>query len=232
MVTTMQWYYEETTNFRRQLEAIAYTDRADSAVPMTQEPDSLPADTVESPLGSEITSATELENHPINEVGALYLPVQGEEIALLAPQLAAVGFKRTLIGDAICLDLVGREAVKRYVADMVFPASFASNLGFDLESDFAHLYQTKMGAWPDRWSLLGWDAFNFLSQGLKDTGKISRVKLAMRLSAVRKFTGVRGEVVFPPNRRVNHSLYLLNYVEGQLGLVRSPQQVAQDLMHE
>lgn len=223
-ISVEQWYYQETTNFNRQLAAISRTQGAEPETPVD------PADTLEHPLGMEVLPDSVMANRPINAVDAIYVPVQAEEIALLAPQLAAAGFQKPLIGDTNCLDLVGRESIKRYVADMIFPANYSSVAGVDLDSDFAHLYQSRTGAWPDRWSLLGWDAFNYLSQGLKDTGaKTNSKKVVDRLAAVHRFTGARAEMFFPQGERVNHSLFILNYTGGQLQMLQSPHDAAQDM---
>jgi ABC-type branched-subunit amino acid transport system substrate-binding protein len=226
-IATVQWYYEESTNFQRLIASISGDTNEQS--PSTPAIDTGTEDTLELPLGTELLSDSAQVDQTINGVDALFIPVQGEEIALLAPQLAAAGFNRPLIGDAACLELIGRESIRRYVTDMAFPANFTEGAGVSLETDFARTFQTRSGAWPDRWNLLGWDAFQFLAQGLKDTGKTSSQKIAGRLRQIRRFTGVRAEMVFPPGQRVNHTLYILNYENGQLRVVKTPLEVAREM---
>jgi ABC-type branched-subunit amino acid transport system substrate-binding protein len=174
-------------------------------------------------LGSEeggsigaILADSVLSGLPLGSLDALYVPVQGEEMALLGPQLALLGFRGILMGSSDCLNLLNQEATRRYVQNMVFPSNFPNSQGWNPESEFDRLFQSRVGAYPDWLNVLGWDAFYFLAQSLKDGRKLSPRKLAARLREVRQFQGVRQTMTFPQNQRMNQSIYMLKFEAGKL----------------
>lgn len=229
-ITGTQWYYRKTTNFRKPLELLATADQRENTAELhgleATPADSL-ADSLSEGSGNGVVYAdTALVRMPINRLSALYVPVQGEEMALLAPQLAAMGFQGHLIGNSNCLDLVEQEANRRYVEGMVFPSNFPTPQGWDPDSDFAKIYQAKTGAPPNRWNVLGWDAFNFLSSALKDPDKLSSLKVMKRMQDVRRFQGIHLVLLFAEGDRENRSFHMLKFESGQLKAALSPQQVA------
>jgi len=223
-VAGVQWYYRETTDFRRPLEMLSQVRLpAAQATPQPAETDSSASadSSKEGGSGGTVYSDSVLANMPINYFDALYLPIQGDEMAVLSAQLAAMGYRGALIGSSNCLDLVGKEANRRYVEGMVFPSLFPTAQGWPQDSDFGKSYQSRTGVYPNRWNVLGWDAFNFLAQALKDSGKLSPRKIVRRLRDMRRFPGVHGALSFGEGSRVNGSVYLLRFENGQLVQVKS-----------
>ncbi len=226
-VATVQWYYKETADFRPQLEALSQEAGARLERDFSTQIDTemktvasqVPPELIPLPGASPFVS-------PINYFDAIYLPVQGEEIALLTPQIATLGYSGILLGSSVCLDLVGTEAIRRYVEGMIFPADFPAIEVAEANPDFAKHYSGKTGVQPNHWNVLGWDAFSFLALSLKDSGKLSSQKVLQRLSEIRSYPGARLEMIFTPGSRVNHSLYMLHFQDGRLAQMKSPQELA------
>jgi branched-chain amino acid transport system substrate-binding protein len=222
----VQWYYRETTDFKRLLEIIADIGRVKQGIPFVQQneqnTDSLQIQELNAPPFEQ----TEPVNSPLNYFDALYIPVEGDELSILAPQIAAAGFSGTLIGSSNCLDLVTLAANQRYVEGMIFPSNFASYQGYIENSELEKLFQGKMKTDPNRWNVLGWDALNFIAAVLKGSGKSSPEKIVSRLSAARRFAGIRMEMVFPSDIRVNQALYVLKFSKGRIEVVESPVETA------
>lgn len=221
----VQWYYRETTNFKRLLEIIADIGRVMQGYPPVQQ-SGPSADSLQVQAYDESSyERAEPENTPLNYFGALYIPVEGDELSILAPQIAASGFSGVLIGSSNCLDLVTKAANQRYVEGMIFPSNYASYQGYIKSTEFEKLYQGKMKTDPNRWNVLGWDAFNYIAAALKGYGKSSPEKIVTKLAASRRFVGVRMEMIFPSGSRVNQAQYLLKYTKGRIEEVKSPAEI-------
>ncbi|RJP81339.1 MAG: hypothetical protein C4524_02170 [Candidatus Zixiibacteriota bacterium] len=233
-VTQAQWYYPETMDFRPQLEAIdrealALREPEPDTLQVAAEPQMESVAEVDSLMLEGDSTAVVYRYGPgLEYLDALYVPVQGEEMALLAPQIAAVSPYARLIGSATCLDLVRRESNRRYTEGMVFPAHFASATQPAVEGDFEDLYRERTGFPPDRWNVLGWDAFNFLAPALKRDGKLSPALVARRLAGTGVYRGARMEMHFPAGSRVNHALYILRYAGDSLEMLWHPRQVIEN----
>ena len=211
----LQWYHQETTDFRPLMAALVQSCNS----PLLNSPDTTATDTTRSQafaaMGS-IYSDSSLMAMPLSALEALYIPVQGEELALLGPQLALLGFQGVLISSSACLDFLGQEATRRYFDGMIFPSVLPDFQGWQSNSDFDRIYRSRTGAFPNRWNALGWDTFNLLAYGFRDSGELSRRRIIQRLSENRRLEGVQQLMVFPEEERMNHAIYILKYESGKL----------------
>jgi ABC-type branched-subunit amino acid transport system substrate-binding protein len=251
-VDSVQWYYRGATNYKRQLDALVELGarRLGEEFQLTEEEilrfiaweeeeeEELKEEALfnlfELEMEAEVdTSALdslmEVYVSPINYFGVLYLPIQGEEIDYLAPQIAASGFDGYMIGDVNCLDHIRLESDWRYVNGMIFPANFLIPDQPGAGRDLGERSQKQAGKSLNHWRILGWDAFNFFAKSLDQAGRINSWKVNESLKGIRKFKGDRLTMTFPEGKMMNLSFYLLSFEDGWFNELKSPRQVAEIL---
>ncbi len=223
---SVQWYYKDADDFRRQIAALSQSGAAALEEQLGwRQSQALPAATEVSPdttlpLGYEIAPDSAADLSGIRYYEALYVPVQGDELALLAPQLAIAGYDGILVGSTDCIDRAGLAANRRYLDNMIFPSHFAAEAGFG--SNFPKAYGEASGAVPNRWNVLGWDAFNFLAQGMTGSDKLSPRKVLRRLEGMREFQGARADLLFGAGDHRNHALYMIEVNPEGIRTARGP----------
>ena len=224
-VDSVQWYYKGATNYKRQLDAlvelgarrigeefqltedeiqrfIAWDDKEEEEEEEEELKEETLFDLFELEMEAEVdTSALdslmEVYVSPINYFEVLYLPIQGEEIDYLAPQIAASGFHGYMIGDVNCLNHIKLESDWRYVNGMIFPANFPSPDRSGNGREVGNWFQKQAGESLNHWELLGWDGFNFFATSLEQAGRINFWKVNESLKEIRKFKGDRLTMTFP-----------------------------------
>ncbi len=238
----LQWYYPGATSFKRQLDnlirlgadslAAAWElseEQVNRLLDWDKEPeeeeetaalpeDSLTVDVVDSLLEAIVS--------PINFFDALYIPIDGDEISYLAPQIAAAGFDGILIGDTECLTQVTRESDRRYVDGIIFPAHFPAPTLSSADLDFLKSTGQARNDQGNLSVLLGWDAFGFLASVLDEPRKLSPACILDRLEEVRRYRGKRLTLAFPAGSRVNGALYILTFKNGRFKVLKTPEEVA------
>jgi ABC-type branched-subunit amino acid transport system substrate-binding protein len=233
-IDVTQWYYSGATNYKRQLENLIKIgadslgirfelseEEIEQLIVWDEEDDEEELD----PFGIEMADTTivdsllDIYTSPVNFFEALYVPFKGEEILSLAPQIAASGFDGYLIGSSNCLEFVNRESNMRYVNGIIFPAHFQSYPEPSAASNFIKKYRSLSGEVPDVWNLLGWDAFRFLAAALQEEDRISSYQITRTLQQVTEFEGDRISYKFPDGSRLNHSIYILGFENGNYHLL-------------
>ncbi|HEX7344484.1 MAG TPA: ABC transporter substrate-binding protein, partial [bacterium] len=180
VVAGLQWYHQETADFRPLLARLIQPLFASAPVPE----DSSIADSTSSDFFDAQGAIFKESSHTtmsFNALEALYIPVQGEEMALLAPQMALFDFQGVLMGSSDCWNFLSQEATRRYFNGLLFPSVLPDFQGWSSDSEFGRMYRSRTGVIPNRWNALGWDAGSLLAQGFRDTGKLSRAKVVQRL---------------------------------------------------
>ncbi len=213
VVAGLQWYHQETADFRPLLAPLIQSQFEDAPVPFDFHGAIFPEDSSTSDTTSKESSHT-TTSFDVPE--ALYIPVQGEEMDLLAPQLALFDFRGLLMGSSECWHFLSQEAMRRYFNGLLFPCVFRDFQGWSIDSEFDRVYRARTGTTPDRWNALGWDAANLLAQGFRDGGKLSRSKIVQRLRELDHLEGVQQIMAFSAGERVNRSIYILKYEDGKL----------------
>lgn len=254
-VDSVQWYYRGATNYKRQLDAlvqigayrlgeeyelteeeilelIAWDEEKEEEEEIDQEEDEFILFSLEDEeVIEELTvldSLFQVYVSPINYFDVLYLPIEGEEIAYLAPQIAASGFHGYMIGDVNCLDHIKLESDWRYINGMIFPANFRSPSALTRKPDISDWFPQKQTESPLNFRhLLGWDAFNFFATALEGAGRINSLRVDERLKKLRQFEAERLVMIFPEDKRKNLSLYILNFEDGWFHQLKSPREVAE-----
>lgn len=242
-VASVQWYYSEATNFRRQLEMLmrlAAEKLGEMYMLAPEEIDELAnwMNREEEKEGKINREGEEEEGEPneildslgspINYFDAIYIPVQADELSLLAPQIAAMDFQGRLIGDAACLDEAALATNRGYVEGMILPSNFSSPLQASTDPSFVDSYSKKTGQAPTRWNILGYDACGFLLSALEGREKLSPKRVSRRLHEMHTYEGERMEMFFPDDSNVNHGLFILRFENGTFYQEMSPKDVARD----
>ncbi len=235
----IQWYYSGATNYKRQLDkliqigadslAATYelTDEDyEALLAWDDEPEEEEVKPEEGELEEEpsiVDSLLEVYVSPINFFDVLYVPFEGEEILLLAPQIAGSGFNGYFLGGSNCLDHVLDESNRRYVNGLIFPSHFSIPKGYSDNPSFAADFKSITRKMPDRWNLMGWDAFNYLALAFKGKGWLNSQRIKTRLQDVREFESERLEIRFPEGIRENQSMFILGFENGSFHTLKTPQ---------
>ncbi|TKJ39841.1 hypothetical protein CEE37_11225 [candidate division LCP-89 bacterium B3_LCP] len=240
-IDSVQWYYRGATNYKRQLDALkeigAYalgdTLLTEEEILEFIEWDADKDEEVEEELEAEIDSVLEvsfldslLEVYisPINYFDALYVPIQGEEISYLAPQIAASGFHGYIVCSSNCLDQISLEKDWRYYNGIIFPAHFKSPPELQTGSGFMKEYSDYPAPVANQWNIIGWDAFNYLAEVFRGAGYLNAMEISKRLGAISSFDGERISMHFSEEGHVNLSMYVLTFQDGEFHQLRSPEE--------
>lgn len=242
-IVLVQWYYLEATSYKRQLEQLVQigAERLGEEYKLSKaEINALIAWDEQENSGSEtaaqiqgggddglVDSLLQAYVSPINYFDVMYIPVEGQEISLLTPQIAASGFDRTLLGDANCQDFITAESDWRYVDGIKFPANFPASKDIGHESEFFNSPESSMGEVLNHFNILGVDAFDFLAETLKVPGRVNSRLLVKRLQGTSSFKGERMNMEFPKGERMNQALYILKFENGEFHEIKSPHDVVE-----
>ena len=241
-VVLVQWYYQGASNYKRQLDQFIQIgaarlgedfeldeEQVQKLIDWDEEPEEelyfLEEYTEEVEADTLLDSLLGVYGSPINYFDVLYIPIEGEEISLLTPQVAASGFKNHLIGDASCQEFITLESDWRYMNGIIFPAHFSASPKIAQDSGFSEDFRSKTGGLLNRDNLLGWDAFNFLSVALRSPGILSPRGICRTLLEVGEFDGERINLEFDGNDRINKAMYILVFENGNFKELKSPHDV-------
>jgi len=225
----LQWYYPEATSFKRQLDNLIQMGADSLAViyelddeqveelmdwDKDEEPEKKVSDlfTIFEEDTTLVDSLLELYGSPINFFDVLYIPVEGKEISLITPQIAAAGFDGIILGDSDCLYYVKKESDWRYVEGIVFPSHFATDELSTLHTKIANVENLLPG------HLFGWDAFEFLAIALKQNDSVYPPEIIKALGNIEELETDRLTLYFPDDSRTNQAMHILTFHKGKFDL--------------
>jgi ABC-type branched-subunit amino acid transport system substrate-binding protein len=234
-IAGVQWYYRGVTNYRKQLELllnpVASSIDLDSIStdepldePVTQ--DTLLLDSEVTPEGSSTIYQSINDSAAVGDIDALYIPIQGDEISILAPQIAAIGFSGQLLGSSSCLDAIIPDSDWRYVQGIIFPSPYQIPTSLSQSPDFLSKYSDVTGEIRDRWTQTGYNAFVFLIQALDLES--NAFSITSKLQKIHHFNNGHFLFVSPVNSRVNHAFYMMSIDNGRFKTLSTPEELIKE----
>lgn len=198
-------YPEESTDFRKQIEALLWKDHV-------VEPPAKPVefDAAGNPLPvAKVAELPKLE-YPLSPSHALFIPDYADRIGQLAPQLMFYGIK-----DVTLLGINGWNSVElaqrsgRFLKQAVFVDGFFHASNSPDVRQFVELYQQKYQDEPTLLEAQAFDVANRLLRIMDDPAVRNRDDFRRELNSRRSLRGVAGTIGFDAMGEAVKQLYLL-----------------------
>jgi ABC-type branched-subunit amino acid transport system substrate-binding protein len=221
-IITQSWYYSVPENLSRQFKLIrelAFRRNLEDTLKLqianfsSLDKDSLwRAFNLRMMLENKLDEPmVDLSSHfPVRNIDGIFLPIYSEDVKYVARQLSYYNINAQLLGgekwyhEAFLKD----RDLMRYIEGTIFASSYfidPANLNYRA---FRDQFRIAVGVTPEKWELIGFDALNLLF-GIVAEGASDRISLQQRLGNDAYFKGVRGEIQFSNDNRVNNTVYLL-----------------------
>lgn len=207
-ILTEEWYYEGTTDFTNQFERIR------KAGLRLEQADSVAWQNKLSELTAAEVDTSELLI-PVESIDGMFIPAYGEDIPLIAPQVAFHKIETQILGGN---EWNSEEVIRsggEYVEGAIFAADFVEQNSSSRFNRFVTDYRRKHGTVPGKAAALGYDAMALLTEAIRN-GATSREEIKLTLAKTRGFEGVSGRISFFEGNRVNGEVFMLSIVNGKL----------------
>lgn len=225
-IISQQWYYPGTQVFKRHFIAIrtaafrnVFRDSL-LAQNVTGEPSLM--DTLSSAFNRRILSRTEsregmaeMTNLPVTSIDGFFFPAYEEDLAYIVPQFAFYNIHARPLGGEYWLNEEQLRNQRKYVNGAVFVAgNYTSELDAKYR-DFRNRFRQVTATSPTAMSLYGYNLMQLLIQDI-EAGNINASDIAAYLEKVDNFPGIGGNISFAGNSRVNKSVNLLQFQDGNI----------------
>ncbi len=158
---------------------------------------------------------------PVLSVDAIFLPVYSDHIKYVAPHFAFSNIRAQILGGDGWHDLeVLRQAqVEKYVNGTIFVSDYFADEERSEYRDFRNAFRIAMRRTPEKWETFGYDALSVLLQAINDGAKTG-AQINQKVATISNFGGVKGEISFKGNNRVNREVNFLQFLNGNI--IRNP----------
>lgn len=215
-IVTQKWYYEGTEDYGKQFKGIrAAAFGLDLADTLNLSPGA------RSMKGIRSASVVEEVATPVTSIHALFLPLYHEDITLIAPQRAYYNIQGVLLGgdDWQWIATERMRELRPYIDGAVFPSDYFVDWQSERGRQFRIAYRKMMGATPDRFDVMGYDAANLMMQCL-ERGSRKPDQIREALAQVDGYPGMKGEISFKNSHRVNRGVNILQMLNAEIKRVK------------
>ena len=150
----------------------------------------------------------------VNAYDGIFLPVYGEDLDYVAPQLANYNIETRIFGGTFWHNSEKLEENSRYIEGAIFISDFYVDPSDYQYYTFRDAYRIANGKTPEKMEIYGYDTAGILLEVLKDES-ISRQQIGKRLMEIDHYSGIRGAISFN-DKRINTSLRLLQFRRGNI----------------
>lgn len=204
-------YVYGTQNFKAQFENIRKLGFIQEKTKTTEELYKLDAKEIDA-LYEKVVKEDNFEDvdQPLKSIDGIFIPLYGDEIKYLGPQLAFYNLETRVLGGDNWYDEQELKLVANYVNGLVFVSEYFVDRSDKSFKGFAKALSGKM-AEPEipKEAVYGYDTMNFLIEGLK-AGHTSARKLQDWLSASLPFQGLHNKISIGGDH-VNQSVHILRF---------------------
>lgn len=128
----------------------------------------------------------------------IFLPAYYNDASLIAQQARRLGLDQQLLGSNAwstpeIISLAGKNVEGAY-----FSNHYSTQISTPVAQKFVSKYTTKFGREPDDVAALTYDAFQLLTEAIRNAGKLDRSAIRTALSQIRNYNGVTGSFQFEP----------------------------------
>ena len=212
-ILTQKWYYGEPTDLGRHFKAIREVAFQRGRVESEHVANALVESDTGAPAAHESRSASGLVNAlsvPVTNIGGIFLPLYLEDIRLIAYQRISYNIQGIPLGGEYwqTMDMDTRKELQRYVDGAVFASDYYVDWESERGKQFRNTFRKLMGATPDKYDVLGYDAASLMLSCLKN-GARRPDQLRRALAEVDNYAGMKGEISLNNPRRVNSRVNIL-----------------------
>lgn len=205
IVAPPKWYFGGSKNFSRQLKSIRTIGfelmKEDTA--WTQE---------NAILLAKATIDTFLV--PITSIDGLFCPIYTDEIKYIGPQTAALNLRARILGGDYWFDRDVLRSNQSYVDQLVFVSDYFIDEFSPDYRRFRTNFRIKMGTDFSRMEAFGYDAMSAILQTIQENKVSTRQNLRKYMEQLKDFEGVKGNITWKGNHRVNSEVNILEYNTG------------------
>ncbi|NIR52336.1 ABC transporter substrate-binding protein [candidate division KSB1 bacterium] len=154
---------------------------------------------------------------PVLSIDGIFFPIYSEDIPYVAPQFALSNIRAQVLGGEYWdnLEVLSGSQVQPYVNAAIFVSDYFPNDDSIEFRNFRNEFRMAMRTTPERWEVFGYDALNVLEEVLK-TGAKRGVEISRELQSLSDFKGMKGEITFKGNNRVNKEVNFLQFLNGKI----------------
>ncbi len=225
-IISQQWYYPGTQDFKRHFIAIrtaAFRNVfRDSLLAQSDTTGLAALDTsyvaISRPASFRLSGReklAEMTNLPVTSIDGFFFPAYEEDLAFIVPQFALYNIHARPLGGEYWLNEEQLRNQRKYINGAVFVAgNYASELDAKFR-DFRNRFRQATATSPTAMSLYGYNLMQLLIQDI-EAGNISGADIAAYLKKVDDFSGIGGNISFSGNSRINKSVNLLQFQDGNI----------------
>lgn len=221
-IITQRWYYGVPENLSRQFKLIrelAFRRNLEDTLKLqipnfsALDKDSLwRAFNLQIMLNNNLDEPmVDLNSHfPVRNIDGIFLPIYSEDIKYVARQLSYYNVNAQILGGEKWYneEFFKDRDLMRYIEGTIFASSYFIDTDNPNYRKFRDQFRISVGVTPERWELIGFDALSLLF-GVVAEGAYDRKSLQQILGGNVNFKGIRGEIQFTNDNRVNNYVYLL-----------------------
>lgn len=206
-IVAQSWYYDTPEDLSRQFKSIraaAFSYDSTDVEQMINEAEAKGQDLDEKDI-------------PVLSIDAIFLPIYSDDIKYIAPQFALSNIRTQIIGGEYWddLDILKIAQIQPYVDGTIFVSDYFPDENNRAFRRFRSDFRVKMKRTPERWEVFGYDAFRILNEVISKGAKTGH-EINRRLNTISDYPGMKGNISFKGNHRVNREVNFLQFINGKI----------------
>lgn len=224
-VAAQEWYYPGDQNFKKQLRKMKRIGLklafVDSLTELNPDIDNSTIDSLygvymkeQRELLKESNTTIDSADVPVKTFDGVFLPVYNDDISYMAAQFAYANFQTQIIGNSDWYDADALKNNRNYINGIIFVTDgYLNEENWDFRQ-FRNKFRTTYKKTPDRFELIAYDCFKFISQIFRNKN-IDRSDVLEEIAGLKPFKGIYRN--FNMDRYgENKSARILKYIYGQI----------------
>lgn len=225
-IISQQWYYPGTQDLNRQFDAVrkaAFRYAFRDSILMTNR--RVTPGQIDSLFNyhnmKSIRSSDDKEglvandDIPVRSVDGFFMPIYTEDIPYIVPQFALSNIKALPLGGNYWNNLDVLRNHKRYIDGAVFISGFHFSESDPDYIKFVNNFRVTTSTTPGRMAAYGYNIMSLIIDAI-DKGKTQHDELVNYLNNVDGMAVLGGRITFKGHERVNHSIYILQFKDGDI----------------
>lgn len=229
-IVAQEWYYSGDQNYKDQFRKLKrvglkllYQDsvKLDHPDLSEKEIDSLYKDFVELKKEHARETKTKVDSADIavTTFDGMFIPLYDADISYVASQFAYSNLKTQLIGNSDWYNLDALKKNRNYVNGIIFVTDgYLNEEDWDFRQ-FRNNFRTTYNKTPEKFELIAYDSFKFISQVFKNKPLIDRAGFIKEITRLKEYNGIYRSFNIDEHR-INNSVRILKYIYGQIIPVR------------